>query len=199
MVADWHIGTMLLVWQVGTMFLVVFAISMPISASLKTQTFTNTSQAAGSGASCTLADTDASACQDKDGILFNPVTNGDGSVQMLVFVFWSGQWGTVCDDVTECDARGGGTSPCSTSTSPEVSSRRQSCAGSSAWTRTEPRSTMPMGVAQGTRSTLTARATTSAAARARRRPLQIARGSTTAATTAGTARTWASYGSMPAQ
>ncbi|CAK0802474.1 unnamed protein product [Prorocentrum cordatum] len=97
--------------QVETMLLVVFVASMPIAASLKTQTFTNTSQAAGSGAPCTLADT--SGCQDKDVILYNPVTNGDGSVQGLVLTFWSGQWGTVCDDVTDCDAPGGGTSPCS--------------------------------------------------------------------------------------
>ncbi|CAK0910677.1 unnamed protein product [Prorocentrum cordatum] len=96
--------------QIGTMLLVVLATSIPSAASLKTQTFTNTSQAAGSGASCTLADT--SGCQDKDVILYNPVTNGDGSVQGLV-TFWGGQWGTVCDDVTDCDAPGGGTSPCS--------------------------------------------------------------------------------------
>jgi hypothetical protein len=58
-----------------------------------------------------LADT--SSCVDKDVILYNPTTNADGTVSGLALTFWSGNWGTICDDVTDCDAPGGSSYTCS--------------------------------------------------------------------------------------
>lgn len=59
---------------------------------------------------CTLDDT--SGCEEKDVILYNPETLDKGRVKGLVLTFWDGQWGTVCDDVTNCDAAGGSTQSC---------------------------------------------------------------------------------------
>merc|ERR1719343_257407 len=63
------------------------------------------------GRACTLADT--SSCVDKDVILYNPTTDAVGQVSGLALTFWSGNWGTICDDVTDCDAPGGASSSCS--------------------------------------------------------------------------------------
>ena len=64
----------------------------------------------GSPSSCTLTST--GSCQQGDVLLYAPTQTGP-NINGLLLTWYNNNWGTVCDDVTDCnDSRGGGSANC---------------------------------------------------------------------------------------
>ena len=62
---------------------------------------------------CSMQNTEN--CRRGDTVLNNP-TSSENQIQGLVLTWYDGHWGTICDDVTDCDcASGGCTSNCDNS------------------------------------------------------------------------------------
>ena len=49
---------------------------------------------------------DCSGCQQGDVALHSATASQDGGVSGLLVTWYNGNWGTVCDDVTDCDTNG---------------------------------------------------------------------------------------------